>query len=80
MTTRIENVLAARDASLNDENDWEEFALTDVKVLVPGKTRYANILSASADNPVRVIGQLEIVEEEQEELGMENMSRVDSLF
>ncbi|KKZ68782.1 hypothetical protein EMCG_00995 [[Emmonsia] crescens] len=75
MTTRIENVLAARDASLNDENDWEEFALTDVKVLVPGKTRYANILSASADNPVRVIGQLEIVEEEQEELVLDDTYR-----
>ncbi|OAX81166.1 hypothetical protein ACJ72_04493 [Emergomyces africanus] len=75
MTTRIENVLAARDPTLNDENDWEEFALTDVKVLVPGKTRYANILSASADNPVRVTGQLEIVEEEQEELVLDDSYR-----
>ncbi|PGH05364.1 hypothetical protein AJ79_06833 [Helicocarpus griseus UAMH5409] len=75
MTTRIENVLAARDASLNDENDWEEFALTDVKVLVPGKKRYANILSASADNPVCVTGQLEIVEEEQEALVLDDSYR-----
>ncbi|OJD15961.1 hypothetical protein AJ78_03830 [Emergomyces pasteurianus Ep9510] len=75
MTTRIENVLAVRDASLNDENDWEEFALTDVKVLVPGKARYANILSASADNPVRVTGQLEIVEEEQEQLVLDDSYR-----
>ncbi|EEH10040.1 conserved hypothetical protein [Histoplasma capsulatum G186AR] len=75
MTTRIENVLAARDASLRDENDWEEFALTDVKVLVPGKTRYANVLFASVDNPVRVTGQLEIVEEEQEELVLDDSYR-----
>ncbi|OAT12486.1 hypothetical protein BDBG_07820 [Blastomyces gilchristii SLH14081] len=75
MTTRIENVLAARNASLNDENDWEEFALTDVKVLVPGKTRYANVLSASADNPVRVTGQLEVVEKEQEELVLDDSYR-----
>ncbi|PGH02279.1 hypothetical protein GX51_04719 [Blastomyces parvus] len=75
MTTRIENVLAARNASLNDENDWEEFALTDVKVLVPGKTRYANVLSASADNPVRVTGQLDVVEEDQEELVLDDSYR-----
>ncbi|EDN05992.1 conserved hypothetical protein [Histoplasma mississippiense (nom. inval.)] len=75
MTTRIENVLAARDASLTDENDWEEFALTDVKVLVPGKTRYANVLFASVNNPVRVTGQLEIVEEEQEELVLDDSYR-----
>ncbi|KLJ09535.1 hypothetical protein EMPG_15061 [Blastomyces silverae] len=75
MTTRIENVLAARNAYLNDENDWEEFALTDVKVLVPGKTRYANVLSASADNPVRVTGQLEVVEGDQEELVLDDSYR-----
>ncbi|KAK2792032.1 hypothetical protein FQN52_004142 [Onygenales sp. PD_12] len=72
MTTRIENVLAARDPSLTDENDWEEFALTDVKVLVPGKARYANVLSASTESPVCVTGQLEIVEEEQESLVLDD--------
>ncbi|EEH40432.2 hypothetical protein PAAG_02487 [Paracoccidioides lutzii Pb01] len=75
MTTRIENVLAARDSSLKDENDWEEFALTDVKVLVPGKARYANVLTASPENPVRVTGQLEIVEEEQEDLVLDDNYR-----
>lgn len=66
----MENVLSARDPSLTDENDWEEFALTDVKVHLPGKLRYANILSASATNPVNVTGLLELVEEEQQPLGM----------
>ncbi|WEW61010.1 hypothetical protein PRK78_006499 [Emydomyces testavorans] len=66
MTARIENVLAAKSPSLTDENDWEEFALTDVRVRFPGKTRYANLLSASPRNPVSVTGQLELVEENQE--------------
>lgn len=68
MTSREESVLAARDPSLNDENDWEEFSLSDVKILFPGKSRYANLLSASPDNPVQVVGRLEEVEEEQEPL------------
>lgn len=70
MTTREENVLAARDPSLVDENDWEEFSLTDVKVLIPGKSRYANLLTASPENPVQVVGTLDEVEEGQESLGM----------
>lgn len=69
MTARIENVLATRDPSLTDENDWEEFSLTDVKVQLPGKSRYANILSASDEFPVTVTGRLAIVEEEQGHLG-----------
>ncbi|KAA8652570.1 hypothetical protein EYZ11_002388 [Aspergillus tanneri] len=68
MTSREDSVLASRDPSLTDENDWEEFSLTEVRVLVPGKSRYANLLAASEDNPVQVTGTLEEVEEEQERL------------
>ncbi|KAF3483459.1 uncharacterized protein GIQ15_02783 [Arthroderma uncinatum] len=72
MTARIEKVLASKDPALTDENDWEEFTLNDVKVYIPGKTRYANILSASADNPLTVTGQLDDVDEEQESLEIYN--------
>ncbi|KAK1141274.1 hypothetical protein N8T08_009177 [Aspergillus melleus] len=68
MTSREDSVLAARNPSLTDENDWEEFSLAEVRVLVPGKSRYANLLAASEDNPVQVTGTLEEVEEEQEKL------------
>ncbi|QRD84760.1 hypothetical protein F9C07_9016 [Aspergillus flavus] len=68
MTSREDSVLAARDPSLADENDWEEFSLSEVRVLVPGKSRYANLLTASPDNPVQVTGCLDEVEEEQESL------------
>jgi hypothetical protein len=70
MTSREDSVLAARDPSLTDENDWEEFSLSEVRVLVPGKSRYANLLTASPSNPVQVTGCLDEVEEEQESLGM----------
>ena len=69
MTSREETVLAARDPSITDENDWEEFSFTDVKILVPGKSRYANLLAATPENPVQVVGLLDEVEEEQESLG-----------
>ncbi|KAI3009701.1 hypothetical protein CBS147346_2039 [Aspergillus niger] len=68
MTSREDSVLAARDPSLTDENDWEEFSLSEVRVLVPGKSRYANLLTASPENPVQVTGCLDEVEEEQEKL------------
>ncbi|KAF9884596.1 hypothetical protein FE257_001418 [Aspergillus nanangensis] len=68
MTSREDCVLASRDPSLADENDWEEFSLSEVRVLVPGKSRYANLLAASEDNPVQVTGCLDEVEEEQESL------------
>ncbi|KAJ5492221.1 hypothetical protein N7453_010318 [Penicillium expansum] len=68
MTSREETVLAPTDSSVTDENDWWEFGLTDVKVLKPGKMLYANLLDATEQNPVQVIGCLEPLREDQEHL------------
>lgn len=68
MTAREETVLPPIDPSITDENDWWEFTLTDVKVLKPGKMLYANVLEASDENPVQVIGCLEL-KKNQERLG-----------
>ncbi|KKK19328.1 hypothetical protein P175DRAFT_0426382 [Aspergillus ochraceoroseus IBT 24754] len=68
MTSREDSVLAPRDPSLTDENDWEEFSLSEVRILLPGKSRYASLLTATPENPVQVTGCLEEVEEEQESL------------
>ncbi|EKV10661.1 DNA (cytosine-5)-methyltransferase 1, replication foci domain [Penicillium digitatum] len=68
MTSREETVLAPTDPSITDENDWWEFGLTDVKVLKPGKMLYANLLDATEQNPVQVIGFLEPLREDQEHL------------
>lgn len=76
MTSREDQILKPRDPSVEDENEWEEFSLTDVKVLIPGKSRYANLLDASPDNPVRVVGSLNEVEDEQGHLGMTLISLV----
>lgn len=69
MTSREETVLAPTDSSIADENDWWEFGLTDVKVLKPGKMLYANLLDATEQNPVQVIGCLEPLRGDQEHLG-----------
>lgn len=42
--------------------------MTDVKILKPGKMLYANVLEASDENPVQVIGCLEL-KKNQEHLG-----------
>lgn len=70
MTSREETVLAPTNPSVTDENDWWEFSLTDVKVLKPGKMLYANLLDATEQNPVQVIGCLEPLHEDQEHLGV----------
>lgn len=70
MTARIESILAAKDPSLTNVNTWEEFVLTDVRIRVPGKSRYTNLLYACPENPVDVVGLLEPVDEDQESLGM----------
>ncbi|KAH8696202.1 hypothetical protein BGW36DRAFT_380438 [Talaromyces proteolyticus] len=72
MTSREDQVLKPRDPAVDDENDWEEFSLTDVKILIPGKSRYANLLATTPDNPVRVIGCLDEVEEEQARLVLDD--------
>ncbi|KAJ5337862.1 hypothetical protein N7452_004590 [Penicillium brevicompactum] len=68
MTSREETVLAPTDASLTDENDWWEFGLTEVKVMKPGKKHYANLLDATEQNPVQVIGSLEQLPETHQHL------------
>jgi hypothetical protein len=74
MTSREETVLAPIDPSITDENDWWEFGLTEVKVLKPGKMLYANLLEATEQNPVQVIGCLEKLPDTHEHLGLYRFS------
>ncbi|KAJ5107077.1 hypothetical protein N7456_003752 [Penicillium angulare] len=60
MSSHEENVLPPIDPSISDENDWWEFGLSDVKVLRPGKMLYANLLEATDESPVQVIGELQL--------------------
>ncbi|OOQ89385.1 hypothetical protein PEBR_27722 [Penicillium brasilianum] len=60
MSAREDTVLRPIDPSITDENDWPDFDLVDVKVLRPGKMLYANLLDATEQNPVQVIGCLKL--------------------
>lgn len=64
MSAREDTVLPPIDPSITDENDWPDFDLVDVKVLRPGKMLYANLLDATEQNPVQVIGCLELREDQ----------------
>lgn len=66
MTSREDTVLAPLDPSISDENEWPEFELSDVKVLRPGKMLYANLLEASEQTPVQVIGCLELKKNQEQ--------------
>ncbi|KAF7720282.1 Uncharacterized protein PECH_003400 [Penicillium ucsense] len=63
MSAREDTILRPIDPSITDENDWPDFDLVDVKVLRPGKMLYANLLDATEQNPVQVIGCLELRED-----------------
>ncbi|KAI5304377.1 hypothetical protein KEM56_006562 [Ascosphaera pollenicola] len=65
MVARVESILAPRDPSILDENDWEEFTLSDVQVYHADRKRYACILSASEDRPLVAIGKLKVLKEQR---------------
>lgn len=73
MSSHEETVLPLIDPSISDENDWWEFGLSDVKILRPGKMLYANLLEATEQNPVQVIGELQL-NANQEHLGKRSIS------
>lgn len=75
MSSHEENVLPPIDPSISDENDWWEFGLSDVKVLRPGKMLYANLLEATDESPVQVIGELQLTPN-QEHLGKRSINSI----
>jgi len=70
MTTLAEErVLQILDPVPEDVNDWPDFSLTEVKIFYQGKGRYADLLEASEDTPLCVLGELVPLEDEQADLG-----------
>ena len=65
-----ERVLKIQNPVPEDVNDWPDFTLREAKVFPQGKSRYADLLEASADFPLCVIGELEPVDDDQEHLGI----------
>lgn len=53
-----------------DVNEWPDFALREVKIFHQGKGRYADLLEASDETPLCVLGELMPLEDEQEHLAL----------
>ena len=64
-----ERVLTSLDPVPDDVNDWPDFALREVKIFYQGKGRYADLLEASDELPLCVLGELMPLDDELEHLG-----------
>lgn len=64
-----ERVLKPLDPVPEDVNDWPDFALREVKIFHQGKGRYADLLEASDEDPLCVLGELMPLDDELEHLG-----------
>lgn len=70
MATYTEDrVLQPLDPPPADVNAWPDFALTEVKIFYQGTGKYADLLEASEDVPLCVLGELAPLDEEQQERG-----------
>ncbi|KAJ9602921.1 hypothetical protein H2200_012701 [Cladophialophora chaetospira] len=65
-----ENVLKALEPLPDDVNEWPDFALRDAKIFHQGKGRYADLLEASDETPLCVVGELMPLEDEQDHLAL----------
>ncbi|KAK5078635.1 hypothetical protein LTR64_002950 [Lithohypha guttulata] len=65
-----ERVLKLLDPVPSDVNEWPDFALREVKIFYQGKGRYADLLEASEQVPLCVLGELMPLEDEQEHLAV----------
>ncbi|KAI9816846.1 MAG: hypothetical protein M1827_001491 [Pycnora praestabilis] len=68
MKMREEDVLSARDPSITDDNLWEEYRLSDVKVYANSVNQLKSLLIADNETPLTVSGILTDVEDLQEQL------------
>lgn len=70
MTTYAEErVLRSLDPIPDDVNDWPDFGLREVKIFHQGKGRYADLLEASDETPLCVLGELLPLDDDLEHLG-----------
>ncbi|KIW98035.1 uncharacterized protein Z519_01619 [Cladophialophora bantiana CBS 173.52] len=65
-----ERVLKPLDPVPEDVNDWPDFALREAKIFYQGKGRYADLLQASEETPLCVVGELMPLDDDQEHLAL----------
>ncbi|EXJ84480.1 hypothetical protein A1O3_05148 [Capronia epimyces CBS 606.96] len=65
-----ERVLKPLDPVPDDVNEWPDFALREAKIFHQGKGRYADLLQASEETPLCVLGELMPLDDDQEYLAL----------
>lgn len=75
-----ERVLKPLDPVPEDVNEWPDLALREVKIFPQGKARYADLLDASEETPLCVLGELMPLDDELEHLGMSRRRPLRSRF
>ena len=69
ISIKEENLLQPRKASEQNPDDWPQFELKNV-VITSNKTgQNVSLLSAHQDNPLKVTGKLQVVEDHLSHLG-----------
>jgi len=68
-----ERVLRPLDPVPDDVNEWPDFALREVKIFYQGKARYGDLLEASPEVPLCVLGELMPLDDDHEDLGWLNI-------
>ncbi|KIV87526.1 hypothetical protein PV11_03065 [Exophiala sideris] len=61
-------VLRPLDPVPDDVNEWPDFALREAKIFYQGKGRYADLLHASEETPLCVLGELMPLDDEHDDL------------
>lgn len=65
-----DHVLKPLDPVPDDVNEWPDFALRDAKIFYQGKGRYADLLHASDETQLCVVGELMPLDDEHDHLGV----------
>lgn len=63
-----DRVLKPLDPVPDDVNEWPEFVLKEAKIFHQGKGRYADLLQASRETPLCVLGELMPLDDDQDHL------------
>ena len=69
MAVSEETVLEPKSGSLVNTDDWASFSIAKVSVVSKENGQLISLLSANKDNPVKVTGRLQEVEEKHQHLG-----------
>ena len=70
MAVSEELVLQKKDSAIENHDDWPNFVLQRITVLLQATEEPTSLLKAHKDHPVKVIGYLDTIDAEHSHLSM----------